>query len=57
MVKPNKSKKRFERNEDSDGETALDGEGEKKKRARYARAPLGSLANPDWNRMLGMDAE
>ena len=32
-----------------------DGEGEKK-RPRYSRAPPGSLANPDWDRLLGFDA-
>lgn len=30
---------------------------EKKKRARYARAPPGSLANPNWDQMLGLDAQ
>lgn len=38
----------------SDGEQ-VEGEGEKKKRPKYARAPLGSLANPNWDGMLGLD--
>lgn len=36
------------------GSDAEDGE-EKKKRPRYARAPVGSLANPNMN-LLGVDA-
>ena len=39
---------------DSDGE---DGEGEKKKRPRYVRAPVGSLVNPEWNGLLNVDAQ
>ena len=37
-----------EGDKDSDGEGGGDS-GEKKKRARYPRAPSGSLANPDWD--------
>ena len=39
---------------DSDGEAGDGAEAaEKKKRAKYTRAPLGSLANPNWDGMLG----
>lgn len=42
----------------SDGEADKnEGDAEKKKRPRYARAPPGSLANPDWDRMLGLEAQ
>jgi len=38
---------------DKEKDAASDNEeqqsGEKKKRPRYARAPPGSLANPDWD--------
>jgi hypothetical protein len=40
----------------SDGEHA-EGDGEKKKRPKYPRAPLGSLANPNWDGMLGIDQQ
>lgn len=32
-------------------------DGDKKKRPRYARAPLGSLAKPDWDWVLGLETE
>lgn len=45
-------KKRTDRESDND-----EGGGDKKKRARYSRAPVGSLANPDWDWMLGLDEQ
>jgi len=52
-VADKKTKKK--KQDESDGDE--NEEGEKKKKQKYPRAPPGSLANPDWERVLGIDAQ
>jgi len=54
VEKPDKVLKKRHSTTDGNGS---DGEAGEKKRPKYSRAPPGSLANPDWDRVLGLDAQ
>ena len=50
-----KKRRKLDSGEAGGSDKEAEGEGDKKKRPKYARAPLGSLANPNWDGMLGID--